>query len=349
MIHLGLKWVIREFCALLGASVLFVVPITALSAEVGRSINLAYTAPSPGAYTGYWVALEKKFFEKYGLVPGKVVYISGATVAMASLLSGEIDVVLLQAAAPMNVRAQGGDATIFGATTNILPYYIFLRKGLQSVKEMEGKRAAVSRMGAGSHAGLVAFFRQYGVDPEKVTFVAAGDLASRVGSFLTGSVDLIGLSPPYQLPLLDQGYRVYKNLLDERVPWAQVIIAARRSWLDNNQDLARAFLSAIAEGGYYGPSHKDEAARIWKKYVPSSDPRAVEESWIYFRKAFVPNLRPDVAGIRNVRDFSATPGNTKIAAIAPEDYVHWRALDDLERAKFFAKLASRYGVTLPVQ
>jgi NitT/TauT family transport system substrate-binding protein len=349
MIHVGLKRVISEFYALLGASLLLVIPTTVLSAEAGRSINLAYTAPSPGAYTGYWVALEKKFFEKYGLVPGKLVYISGATVAMASLVSGEIDVVLLQAAAPMNVQAQGGDATIFGATTNILPYYIFLRKGLQSVKEMEGRRAAVSRMGAGSHTGLVAFFRQYGVDPEKVTFVATGDLASRVGSFLTGSVDLIGLSPPYQLPLLDQGYRVYKNLLDERVPWAQVIIAARRSWLEKNQESAKAFLSAIAEGGYYGLSHKDEAARIWRKYVPSSDPRALEESWIYFRKAFVPNLRPDLVGIRNVRDFSATPGNSKIAAIPPEEYVYWRALDDLERAKFFTGLAAKYGVTLPVQ
>jgi ABC-type nitrate/sulfonate/bicarbonate transport system substrate-binding protein len=318
------------------------------AAEPEKSINLAYTAPSPGAYTGYWVALEKKFFEKYGLIPGKLVYISGATVAMASLLSGEIDAVLLQASAPMSVQAQGGDATIFGATTNILPYYIFLRNGLHSVKDIEGRRAAVSRIGAGSHTGLVVFLRQYGVDTDRVTFVAAGDLASRVGSFLNGSVDLIGLSPPYQLPLLDHGYRVFKNLLDERVPWAQVIIAARRSWLDKNQDLARAFLSAIAEGGYYGLSHKDEVGRIWRKYVPSSDPRATEESWTYFRKAFVPHLRPDIAGIKNVRDFSGAPANSKLAQIAPEDYVHWRALDDLERNKFFTALAAKYGVTLPV-
>jgi hypothetical protein len=88
---------------------------------------------------------------------------------------------------------------------------------------------------------------------------------------------------------------------------------------------------------------------IWKKYVPHSDPRATEESWTYFRKAFVPNLRPDPTGIKNVRDFSVTPGNPKAASIAPEQYVYWNALDQLEREKFFTGLASTYGVTLPLR
>lgn len=339
---LTFKWLFL----LLGLSAVLILPIAVHSADSSKTINLAYSAPSPGAYTGYWIALEKRLFAKYGLVPGKLVYISGATVAMASLLSGEIDVVFLQAAAPMNIQAGGGDATIFGATTNILPYYIFLRKGLNSIKDVEGRRAAVSRIGAGSHAGLLALFRQYGVDTEKVTFVAAGDLATRVGAFLSGSVDLVGLSPPYHLPLLDQGYQIKTNLLDQRVPWAQVIIAARRSWLDRNREQAKAMLRAIGEGNYYGLAHRQEAESIWKKYVPSSDPRAMEESWTYFRKAFVPALRPDVAGIKNVRDFSVTPGNSKAAAIPPEKYVYWNALDDLEQEKFFIGLASKYGVSI---
>src|ERR1041385_1364392 len=108
---------VRQPFALLNAVAMLVIAGSTLAADATKSINLAYTAPSPGAYSGYWVALEKKFFEKYAVVPGKLVYISGATVAMASLLSGEIDVVLLQASAPMSVQAQGGDATIFAATT----------------------------------------------------------------------------------------------------------------------------------------------------------------------------------------------------------------------------------------
>jgi ABC-type nitrate/sulfonate/bicarbonate transport system substrate-binding protein len=329
----------------LSAVVILVLGSVAHPADTPKIINLAYSAPSPGAYTGYWIALERRLFQKHGLTPGKLVYISGASVAMASLLSGEIDVVFLQATAPMNIQAGGGDASIFGATTNILPYYIFLRRGLNNIKDIEGRRAAVSRIGSGSHAGLLALFKQFGVDAEKVTFVAAGDLATRVGAFLSGSVDLVGLSPPYHLPLLDQGYEIKTNLLDQRVPWAQVIIAGRRSWLEKNRESAKAMLRAIAEGSYYGLSHRQETETIWKKYVPSSDPRAMEESWTYFRKAFVPDLRPDVTGIKNVRDFSVSPGNPKAAAIPPEKYIFWPALDDLQQEKFFTTLASKYGVS----
>jgi ABC-type nitrate/sulfonate/bicarbonate transport system substrate-binding protein len=157
-------------------------------------------------------------------------------------------------------------------------------------------------------------------------------------------VDMVGLSPPYHLPLLDQGYPIKSNLLDERVPWAQVIIAARRSWLERNRAQARAVLRAIAEGGYYGLARKQEATAIWKKFIPSSDSRAMEESWGYFRKAFVPNLRPDLAGIKNVRDFSVTPVNPKADSVPPDKYVDWNALDDLEREKFFTGLASTYGI-----
>jgi ABC-type nitrate/sulfonate/bicarbonate transport system substrate-binding protein len=340
------KWISNKVGFLFELGAVLMLPIAVHAADPGKSINLAYSAPSPGSYTGYWIALEKRFFEKHGLIPGKLVYISGASVAMASLLSGQIDVVFLQAAAPMNIQAGGGDATIFGATTNILPYYIFVRKELKSIKDIEGHRAAVSRIGSGSHAGLLALFRQFGVDSDKVTFVAAGDLATRVGAFLSGAVDLVSLSPPYHLPLLDKGYQIKTNLLDQRVPWAQVIIAARRSWLDRNREQAKAMLRAIAEGNYYGIAHRQETEAIWKKYVPSSDPRAMEESWNYFRKAFVPDLRPDVAGIKNVRDFSVTPGNPKAAAIPPESYVFWNALDDLEQEKFFSGIASKYGVSV---
>jgi NitT/TauT family transport system substrate-binding protein len=330
------------------ASMLIVLPASAMAAE-RTTVNFVYSAPSPGGYTGYWVASEKKFFDKHGVTPGRSVYISGASIAMASLVSGEVDVVFLQAAAPMSVQARGGDATIFGSTTNIVPYYIFLRKGLEKLKDMEGKRAAISRVGAGSQAALLALFRQQGIDPDKVTYIAAGDLASRVGAFLSGSVDLVGLSPPYHLPLLDQGYRIHTNLLEERVPWLQVIIAARRSWLEKNRDAAKGVIRAIAEGGYYALAHKSDTERIFKKYVRSSDPRAIDESWVYFRKAFVPDLHPDPVGIKNVLDFSVIPGNPKAALIPPEQYVHWDVIDELKREKFFTGLASTYGVTLPLK
>jgi len=312
---------------------------TNLPIEAQEKTDFAYSAIDPAGFTGVWMASQKDFFEQYGISQGKVVYISSSSVIGASLLSGEVTVVLAQATAPMAIRARGGDVIIFGATENLLPYYIFLSPGLKTLKDIEGKRASISRVGSGSHTSLLALFKQAGVDAQKVTFVASGDMSARLAAFATGAVDLVGLPPPYQLRLQDKGYKISVNLLDDHVPWAQVVLASRESWLESNLGAAKAVLKAVAEGNYYALAHPDEAKALWKRYLRTSDPRILDESFIYFRKAFVANLVPDLKGLANVRDFGVTAPD-----MAPEKFVSMKPVDELIHEGFFQKLATKYNV-----
>lgn len=307
--------------------------------EAQGKIDFAYSAIDPAGFTGFWMANQKNFFEQYGISQGRAVYISGSAVITASLLSGEVTVLLAQASAPMAIQARGGDASIFGATENLLPYYIFLGPGVKNLKDMEGKRASISRVGSGSHTSLLALFKEAGVDAKKVTFVASGDMSTRLAAFSTGAVDLVGLPPPYHLRLLDKGYKISVNLLDDRVPWAQVVLAARQSWLESNVNAAKGVLKAVAEGNYYALAHADEAKALWKRYLRTTDARILDESFIYFRKAFVANLMPDLKGLANVRDFGAGAPD-----MAPEKFVFMKPIDELNREGFFQKLAAKYSV-----
>jgi len=315
--------------------------------EAQEKTDFAYSAIDPAGFTGFWMALHKNFFEQYGISQGKAVYISGSSVITASLLSGEVTVLLAQATAPMALQARGGDAIIFGATENVLPYYIFLGPGLKNLKDIEGKKASISRVGSGSHTSLLALFKEAGVDAKKVTFVASGDMSNRLAAFSTGAVDLVGLPPPYHLRLQDKGYKISVNLLDDRVPWGQVVLAARQSWLENNLNAAKSVLKAVAEGNYYSLTHADEAKELWKRYLRTTDARILDESFIYFKKAFVPNLAPDLKGLANVRDFGVTAPDSKGSPIAPERFVSMKAIDQLIHEGFFQKLAAKYNVKLP--
>ncbi len=311
-----------------------------------EKLNFAYSAIDPAGFTGLWMASRKNFFEKYGISEGKLVYISSSSVITASLLSREVDVLLGQATAPMAVQLRGGDAIIFGATENILPYYIFLGPGLKTLKDIEGKRASISRIGSGSHSSLLALFKEAGVDSKKVTFVASGDMSSRLAAFSSGAVDLVGLPPPYQLRLLDEGYKVSMNLLDDHVPWAQVVVAARQSWLENNLDASKSILKAVAEGNYYAFSHADEAKDLWKQYLKTTDPRILDESLTYFRKAFVSNLAPDLKGIANIRDFALAGPDSKGKSVEPGKFVFMKPDAELIHEGFFQALATQYNVHL---
>ena len=312
--------------------------------EAQEKIDFAYSAIDPAGFTGFWMASQKNFFEQYGISQGKAVYISGSSIITASLLSGEVTVLLAQATSPMAIQARGGDAIIFGATENILPYYIFLGPGLKTLKDIEGKKASISRVGSGSHTSLLALFKEAGVDAKKVTFVASGDMSNRLAAFSTGAVDLVGLPPPYHLRLQDKGFKISVNLLDDHVPWAQVVLAARQSWLESNINAAKSVLKAVAEGNYYALSHPDEAKGLWKRYLRTTDSRILDESFTYFRKAFVSNLVPDLKGLANVRDFAVTTPDSKGTGMAPEKFVFMKPVDELIHEGFFQKLAAKYNV-----
>jgi ABC-type nitrate/sulfonate/bicarbonate transport system substrate-binding protein len=319
---------------------------TALPHALGQAkANFAYSALD-ASYTAYWMAVEKGFFEKYGAPLGKSVFISGASILMGSMASGEIDVALVPANGPMNIQLNGGDITIFASTLNLLPYYVFFSKDMTQLKDIEGRRAGISQFGSGSHAGLLALFHQEGINPSKVTFVRAGGMSSRVAAFTTGQIDLLAISPPYHLRLTDQGYPVRLNLFERKVPWLQVALAARRSWVEKNEQLAEGIVKALAEGGYYTLAHPKEAAAIWRKYLKLSDQRAEEETWTYFRKSFVADLTPDVQGIANVRDFSIAQDAPKAKNARPEQFVTWGPIEALKKAKFFDSMRSKYRVAL---
>ena len=308
-----------------------------------EKLNFAYSAIDPAGYTGFWMAGEKNFFEKYGVAQGKSVYISGGAVITASLLSGEVEVLLVQASAPMAVKAKGGDAVIFAATENILPYFIFLGPQVKTLKDMEGKRASISRLGSGSHTSLLALFKEAGVDASKVTFVASGDMSSRVAAFSSGAVDLVGLPPPYHLRLQDAGYKAGINLLENHVSWGQVVLAARQSWVEKHPDAVKGVVMAVAEGNYYALARPDEAKKVWRRYFRTTDARVLDESFVYFRNAFVPDLMPDARGLANIRDY-AISSETKSGEIGIERFVATRAVSELVRDGFFKKLAVKYGV-----
>jgi ABC-type nitrate/sulfonate/bicarbonate transport system substrate-binding protein len=190
---------------------------------------------------------------------------------------------------------------------------------------------------------LLALFKDAGVDASKVAFVASGDMSSRVAAFSTGAVDLVGLPPPYHLRLQDAGYKIGINLLENHVSWGQVVLAARQSWVEKHPDAVKSVVMAVAEGNYYALARPDEAKSVWRRYFRTTDARVLDENFVYFRNAFVPDLMPDAKGLANIRDY-AISSETKSADTGIERFVATRAAAELVRDGFFKKLAVKYGV-----
>ena len=118
------------------------------------------------------------------------------TTAVLSFVSGSFDMLFTGAGAAMPAQAQGADFKLVASTGPRSDYQLVTQKGITSLKEMEGKSLAVSKIGALSYVAPVYVLRKAGVDISKIHFVALGNDAARVQALVAGTIDgapLIGV------------------------------------------------------------------------------------------------------------------------------------------------------------
>ncbi|SRR6266542_6850431 len=132
-----------------------------VSVEAADKIRIAI----PGTGPFFALAQKKGFFKDEGL-DAEIIQIRGGSVAMAALLTGDLDY--------YSVVAVGARAAIQGLPIRLVACYLptppnvlVARPEFKSVKDLKGKTVAVSVFGNPPHAVGQMILRHYGLDPEK--------------------------------------------------------------------------------------------------------------------------------------------------------------------------------------
>jgi NitT/TauT family transport system substrate-binding protein len=118
------------------------------------------------------------------------------TTAVLSFVSGSFDMLFTGAAAAMVAQARGAEFKLVASTGPRSDYQLVTQKSIASLKDMEGKSMAVSKIGAVSYVAPVFVLKRAGVDVSKIRFIALGNDAARGQALVNGTVDsapLIGV------------------------------------------------------------------------------------------------------------------------------------------------------------
>jgi hypothetical protein len=124
---------VRRVSALL----LFSVVVLSSEGAQGKSYLLAYISDSANASPAYWVAKEKGIFKKHGL-DIDLIYISGSTRGIQSLIAGDVAFVGAVGTSAVYGKLAGGDVAIVDSLTNTLPYYIIGKAEIKSPEDIRG-------------------------------------------------------------------------------------------------------------------------------------------------------------------------------------------------------------------
>lgn len=160
---------------------------TAFAAEALGPIKVGTSGGINTAIQPVLYAKSAGLFEKNGLAAQTIDMVDDTT-AVQSLIGGQFEVLYTGAGTGITAISKGADIKLVMSFAPWVDYLFITPKGINSLKEMEGKVLGVSKLGALSHLAPVLALQREGVDTSKVKFVAIGNDAARGQALAAGTI-----------------------------------------------------------------------------------------------------------------------------------------------------------------
>lgn len=191
----------------------------------------------------FYYAKETKIFDRHGLDAELIQMRSD--LQLAGLVSGEID--FTPAVGPATFGIANGMPIKAVAILYRAPLFSLVSPPtVANVKELEGKRVAVSRIGSDSHRFGSLMLESGGADPKKITFIQTGNTSVSLTSLQQGAVTAAVLSPPFTGMMAEKGFKILarsRSLIES--PWLGLV--ASRQKLDRQPEQTRNVLRAMRD------------------------------------------------------------------------------------------------------
>ena len=191
----------------------------------------------------FYYARDTKIFERHGLNVELIQMRSD--LQLAGLVSGEID--FTPSVGPAGAAVANGLPVKALAILYRAPLFSLVSpSSLSSVKELEGKKVAVSRIGSESHRYGSLMLESGGADPKKVTFIQTGSTTVSLTAIQQGSVNAAVLSPPFTGIMAEKGFKILARSRSlAEAPWLGLV--ANRQKVERQPDQIRNVLRSMRD------------------------------------------------------------------------------------------------------
>ena len=308
--------------------------INSASAQTPVRVMTGYAATS-GPHAVLWMAREAGLFDKNG-IKAEVAYIrSGSTMAQ-TLVSGEIQLSQMGGPAMLAAGVAGMDVTFVAVALNTTP--IVIMGTVSRMEDLKGKGIGVTRYGSNTDISARFAIRKAGLQPDQdVALIQLEDYAGIMGGIASGRIAAGALADPFTDHAKRLGYKEIADLAALGLEFPFVGIAAKKSYIKDNQDIVQRFVRAHTEAIAIYKNNRELAMQVTSKYTGIKDP-AILASTVDF---YTPKLQrvpyPTAGGLRFVLDQVAIR-EPKAKNFAPETFMDTRFVKQLEDSGFIKGL-----------
>jgi ABC-type nitrate/sulfonate/bicarbonate transport system substrate-binding protein len=253
---------------------LLIVPSTARSAEKLR-VSHCYIG---GAVMPLWAAKDAGLFNREGL-DVEMIWIQGNP-SVASLISGEIDLLYCIPHTVISAMASGADLIFVASVYNRMQYRIVAAPGIDKPEQLKGKIVGVARVHDVSHFYMRLALQKLGMNPDQdIRIAAVGGQNDRVLALKSGRVEATIVNPANALVLEKTGFKTVLDLESLGFPVVGNTMAVRRSAIKDRRATLVKFLRAFIAGVKKVQSEPEFGKKVLAKYLRLKDHDVIDENY----------------------------------------------------------------------
>jgi NitT/TauT family transport system substrate-binding protein len=319
-------------------ALLFVLVVVSIGSAEDR-VRVGWAAMT-ASHTPLWVALDKGFLSKQGLLVEPIFFGAGPP-AMQALVAGDLDIVVTSAPNVVNPRLGGADVVMVLSIIPTFIDHIISAPSITQPEQLKGKIGSVNRFGTISDMGMRLSLKKLGIDPEKdVKIVPAGGNPERLAAISKGISQFTIMNEPFIKEAERLGFRDLINMATLKIPLHGNGVVTREAIIKARRTVIARFVQAITEAIHYIKADKEATKAIIGKYTRLSDAEGLERTYRNYTSVLMDVPYPDPAGIKTLLDDMA-PKNPKAAAADPKSFVDPSFIHTLETSGFIKQLNKR--------
>ena len=303
-----------------------------------RNLRVSYSAPAT-AFLPLWAAKDAGFFERNNLSVD-LLYVGSSPIALAALLSDELDVLAGGGTAAPTAYLQGfRDLALFSTLDHRFAFKIFTLPSIVDVAGLRGKRFGVTRFGGSLDFASRYFLKTSGLDPQRdVQLVQIGNTADILAALVNGTVDAGSLTFPYNFAASKLGYRQLADLSQSGARYATAAFLSKRKFLIDQRLRMQSFVKALVESIHYVKTNPESALKILQRYTRMADREILKLAYDeYAQKVWPrsPAIEPD--DIKLILEHLAQT-NPKAREIQPAALIYNELVDNVTRSGIVERL-----------
>jgi NitT/TauT family transport system substrate-binding protein len=272
-------------------------------------------------------------FRKNGL-DLEIVYVNSGSLLNQALIAGTFDISFSQGSEAMMAKLRGADMRITAVVANRFNHVYLTAPAITSIKQLKGKKVAVSRFGSGSHFQSNLALKEGGLDPEKdVTILQIGNSAARMAAILSGTVDGTIMAADFVPKAKKEGFNIVADLADTKIEYPFLSLNFMGSYIDRNLKMVKALIKGMSESIRALQTDSAAAKAVVRTVLRTDDVDTIEYATMRSIRVLDRRPFPTVAGIQTVLDELGKEPKAK--SMKFEDFVDLRALRALEQEGVF--------------